>query len=252
MRDGLPSPVRLLAVLVIALLAPLAAMAATGLSGGADDDKVETASDGGRTGERGGADEIIVRIDGDRPNGRGRTTTSSTAPTTATTAPTTTATAAPPTTAPPTTVPPTTAPPVTAPPATPEPTAPPQPAPAPTEAGQVVDLVNAARAQAGCGALTVDDRLIAAAQGHSDDMAAKGYFSHTSQDGRSFADRVRAAGYPSPGGENIAQGQRGAQEVHDAWMNSEGHRANILNCDFTGIGVGLHAGSWTWTHNFGY
>ncbi len=112
--------------------------------------------------------------------------------------------------------------------------------------------MNAARSQAGCGALTVDDRLTAAAQGHSDDMAAKGYFSHTSQDGRSFADRVRAAGYPSPGGENIAQGQRSAQAVHDAWMNSEGHRQNILNCGFNTIGVGLHASTWTWTQNFGY
>ena len=63
---------------------------------------------------------------------------------------------------------------------------------------------------------------------------------------------MRVAGYPNPGGENIAQGQRRAQAVHDAWMNSEGHRANILNCSFTAIGVGLHAGSWTWTQNFGY
>ncbi|HKY66945.1 MAG TPA: CAP domain-containing protein, partial [Acidimicrobiales bacterium] len=90
------------------------------------------------------------------------------------------------------------------------------------------------------------------AQAHSDDMAANDYFSHDSLDGRSFADRMRAAGYPSPGGENIAQGQQGPQAVHDAWMNSSGHRANILNCGFTTIGVGLHAGTWTWTQDFGY
>ena len=237
-------------MLVIALLAPLGAMVATGLTGGPDDDEVETASDGGRGGDRGG-DELALRIDGERPGRGGSTTaTSPESTTTSSTAPSTTATTAPPTTPAPT-APPTTAPPATAPPATPAPTTPP-PAPAPTEEGQVVDLVNAARAQAGCGALTVDDRLAAAAKGHSDDMAAQGYFSHTSLDGRSFADRVRAAGYPDPGGENIAQGQRGAEAVHDAWMNSQGHRENILNCGFATIGVGLHAGSWTWTQNFGY
>ncbi|HEX5947158.1 MAG TPA: CAP domain-containing protein [Acidimicrobiales bacterium] len=250
MRDGLPSPLRLLVVLVIALLAPVGAMVATGMTGGAHADKVETASDGGRGGDHGGdGDELALRIDGEWPGRGGRTTvTSPASTTTSSTAPPTTATTAPPATSAPT-APPTTAPPD--PPATPAPTTPP-PAPAPTEQGQVVDLVNAARAQAGCGALTVDDRLVAAAQGHSDDMAAQGYFSHTSLDGRSFADRVRAAGYPSPGGENIAQGQRGAEAVHDAWMNSQGHRENILNCSFTTIGVGLHAASWTWTQNFGY
>ena len=116
----------------------------------------------------------------------------------------------------------------------------------------VVALANMARLEAGCPELQLDDRLTAAAQGHSDDMAAQGYFSHESPDGRTFADRVQAAGYPSPGGENIAQGQRSALEVHESWMGSEGHRANILNCGFTTIGVGLHEGTWTWTQNFGY
>lgn len=254
MRDGLPSPVRLLVVLVVAVLAPLGAMVATGVTGGTDDDQVETAAGGGRGGEGGsdyGEDRDGAALRSDRDGAR--TTSPSAAP--ATTAPPTTATTA--TTAPPQapapTAPPETAPPSTAPPATDPPaTAPPAPAPAPTEVGQVVNLVNAARAQAGCGALAEDDRLAAAARGHSDDMAAKGYFSHTSLDGRTFVDRVRAAGYPNPGGENIAQGQRSAQAVHDAWMNSQGHRENILNCEFTTIGVGLHAGTWTWTQNFGY
>ena len=119
-------------------------------------------------------------------------------------------------------------------------------------ADQVVALANEARAQAGCGPLRVDARITAAAQAHSDDMAANGYFSHDSLDGRSFADRLRAAGYPSPGGENIAQGQRNAQSVHQAWMNSSGHRANILNCGFTTIGVGVNQTAWTWTQDFGY
>jgi uncharacterized protein YkwD len=236
---------------VLALVAPLGVVVATGLTGGVDDDLVETASDGGARGRDDDRGDVALRGDGGTSSrDRAGSATTSTAPAT-TAAPTTTATTAPPTTPAPT-EPPTTAPPATAPPATDPPAPPPPPAPAPTEAGQVVALVNAARAEAGCGALAVDDRLTAAAQGHSDDMAAQGYFSHTSLDGRSFVDRVRAAGYPNPGGENIAQGQRGAQAVHDAWMNSQGHRENILNCGFTTIGVGLHASSWTWTQNFGY
>jgi uncharacterized protein YkwD len=116
----------------------------------------------------------------------------------------------------------------------------------------VVELVNTARAGAGCAALRVDARLTVAAQGHSDDMAARGFFSHDTPEGRTFGDRVKAAGYPSPGGENIAKGQRSAQSVMDAWMASGGHRANILNCSFTAIGVGLNTGAWTWTQDFGY
>lgn len=56
------------------------------------------------------------------------------------------------------------------------------------------------------------------------------------------------------GGENIARGQADAQAVMDAWMNSDGHRANILNCDYKTLGVGVHFGSggpW-WTQDFGF
>ncbi len=244
-----PSPVRLLLVLAVACLVPVAVLAATGLAGGPVEDQVETADGGsGRGGDGSDAQDISARAGDEGPSASSTTvasTTSTTAGTT-TTPTTTTATTAPPATPAPT-APPSTEPPVTAPPPS---TAPPAPAPSPRD--QVVALANTARASAGCGPLRSDARLAAAAQGHSDDMAAQDYFSHTSLDGRTFADRVRAAGYPSPGGENIAQGQRSAQAVHDAWMNSEGHRANILNCSFTAIGVGLHAGSWTWTQNFGY
>jgi len=59
---------------------------------------------------------------------------------------------------------------------------------------------------------------------HAADLADNDFFSHDSQDGRDFADRVRAAGHPAPGGENIAKGQRSAAEVVAAWMNSAGHR----------------------------
>ncbi len=235
----------------MALLAPIGVVVATGLAYGPfdGDGEVETADGADDQGDRHGlAGDDSPSEGGRRPEHDRRRPDDARRrrPRPATTAPPAPATTQATTPPPPTTDPP--APPPTDPPAT-TPPAPPPPAGA---ADQVVALVNAARADAGCGALRVDGRIVAAAQAHSDDMAANDYFSHDSLDGRSFADRVRAAGYPSPGGENIAQGQRSAQAVHDAWMNSSGHRANILNCGFTTIGVGLHQGSWTWTQDFGY
>ena len=243
------SPAVLAIALVVALLAPVGVVVATGLVHplGGGNDGVETADGGGvQDGRRILADGDAPRTVGDGPSMSGTASPPTTAP--AATEPATTAPPAP-TTAPPTTAPP---PPTTAPP--PPTTAPPAPPPpAPTGAvEQVVALVNDARADAGCGALRVDARITAAAQAHSDDMAANDYFSHDSLDGRTYSDRLRAAGYPSPGGENIAQGQRSAQAVHQAWMNSPGHRANILNCGFTAIGVGLNQSAWTWTQDFGY
>lgn len=120
------------------------------------------------------------------------------------------------------------------------------------QAQQVVALVNEARDLAGCKPLKVDDRVVEAAQGHSTDMSERDYFSHTTPEGVGFADRMRAAGYPSPGGENIAMGQRTPEQVMRAWMNSDGHRRNILNCGFTTIGVGLDTRGWYWTQNFGW
>ena len=98
--------------------------------------------------------------------------------------------------------------------------------------------------------MQVDPRLTAAAQLHSEDMAANSYFSHTSRDGRSFADRIRDQGYPSPAAENIARGQRSASAVMQAWLNSAGHRRNILNCSLRAIGVGVAPGN-VWTQDFG-
>ncbi|WP_240810273.1 CAP domain-containing protein [Actinomadura sp. WMMA1423] len=123
-----------------------------------------------------------------------------------------------------------------------------------TLAQQVVSLTNAERAKNGCGALTVDSRLQAAAQGHSNDMIARNFFDHTNPSGRNPGDRITAAGYRwSTYGENIAYGQRTAAAVMSAWMNSSGHRANILNCRFKNIGVGvaLKSGTPYWTQNFG-
>lgn len=118
-------------------------------------------------------------------------------------------------------------------------------------AARVLDLVNQARAGAGCQPLTEDKRLDNAAQGHSDDMSAHSYFSHTSQDGRTFVDREQQAGYPSPGGENIAEGYTSADAVMDGWMHSDGHRRNILDCSFTTIGISVTTKGWYWVQDFG-
>ncbi|MEN3308520.1 MAG: hypothetical protein V7603_4722 [Micromonosporaceae bacterium] len=115
----------------------------------------------------------------------------------------------------------------------------------------VLTLVNQQRAKAGCAALTRDSRLASAARAHSADMAARGYFDHTTPSGVTAAQRVSNAGYRwSSMGENIAAGQRTPADVMQAWMNSSGHRANILNCGFRNIGVGLaydsrHTPYWT-------
>jgi uncharacterized protein YkwD len=116
----------------------------------------------------------------------------------------------------------------------------------------VIRLSNTERSNAGCDALRPDARLAEAAGAHSADMAVRDYFSHTTPEGLSFVDRVRAAGYPSPGGENIAWGQRNPAAVVEDWMNSPGHRRNILNCDFTAIGVGFDSRGYYWTQVFGY
>ncbi|MCH0564155.1 MULTISPECIES: sigma-70 family RNA polymerase sigma factor [unclassified Streptomyces] len=131
----------------------------------------------------------------------------------------------------------------------------PQAGPTPSgTVGQVVALVNKERAKAGCGPLTEDSQLDKAALAHSDDMAARGFFDHTNPDGVGPGQRITDAGYRwSSYGENIAQGQQTPQAVMDAWMNSPGHRANILNCSFKNLGVGVHQGSggpW-WTQDFG-
>ncbi|MGW0611792.1 CAP domain-containing protein [Streptomyces sp. NPDC002788] len=121
-------------------------------------------------------------------------------------------------------------------------------------AAQVLALVNEERAKVGCSPVAANSALTALAQNYSEDMAARGFFDHTDPDGRTPWDRAEKAGISNLGGENIARGQADAAAVMDAWMNSPGHRANILNCDFKTLGVGVEFGSggpW-WTQNFGY
>jgi hypothetical protein len=121
---------------------------------------------------------------------------------------------------------------------------------------EVLDLVNAARAQAGCGPLTRQPQLQQAAQDWSNHMGQDDVFAH-----RDLAQIATIYGYQFFYlGENIAAGSPNAQAVFTLWMNSAGHRANILNCNFQDIGIGMayvnpDGGTlhyrYYWTQNFG-
>jgi uncharacterized protein YkwD len=116
----------------------------------------------------------------------------------------------------------------------------------------VLALVNAARAGAGCAAVSPDPGLTAVARAHSADMRDRGYFAHVDPDGRDPFDRAAAAGVAARA-ENIAAGQPDAAAVMAAWMDSPGHRRNILDCSLDSLGVGVATGSggpW-WTQLFG-
>jgi uncharacterized protein YkwD len=109
---------------------------------------------------------------------------------------------------------------------------------------EVIRLVNVERGKAGCGSVKLNTKLRTAIRLHVEELGTHGnlYISHVSDDGRTFVDRAKAQGYNDPGGENVARGQRDAADVMNSWMNSEGHRANILNCSFKAIGVGRAKG----------
>lgn len=119
---------------------------------------------------------------------------------------------------------------------------------------QVLDLANVERTKRGLSPLTLDSSLSNIATKKSQDMATKNYFSHTSPTYGSPFDMMRQFGISySSAGENIAKGQKTPQEVVTAWMNSEGHRANILNSSFTNLGVGIAKdsnGTTYWTQMF--
>lgn len=121
-------------------------------------------------------------------------------------------------------------------------------------AAAVLALVNEERARAGCQPVTADEALARLAADFSRDMAERGFFSHTDPDGHTPWDRAEEAGVTHLAAENIARGQPDAEAVMAAWMNSEGHRANILNCDYRTLGVGIwqgEGGPW-WTQEFGF
>ncbi|MGP4040060.1 CAP domain-containing protein [Gracilibacillus sp. D59] len=116
---------------------------------------------------------------------------------------------------------------------------------------QVVALTNQERQKHGLPALEIDAELSKVARQKSEDMAANGYFSHNSPTYGSPFDMIQQAGISyRTAGENIAKGQRSPEEVVNAWMNSEGHRANILNENFTHIGVGYVEQGNHWTQQF--
>ncbi|MFI5775695.1 CAP domain-containing protein [Nocardia sp. NPDC051570] len=122
-----------------------------------------------------------------------------------------------------------------------------------SSADEVIRLTNAERAKAGCSPLKAESHLTKAAQAHTEDMASHGFMDHNSSKGDP-GDRISAAGYRAQTwAENIAQGYSSAADVVDGWMNSSGHRANILNCGLRDIGVGVAKGKGGtyWTQDFG-
>ncbi|MDT9235451.1 MAG: CAP domain-containing protein [Limnospira sp. PMC 737.11] len=126
---------------------------------------------------------------------------------------------------------------------------------------QVLQLVNQERAQAGLQPLSLNPLLNQAARNHSTNMARQDFFSHTGLDGSSPSDRARAVGFTSGVGENIAAGHRTPESVVQGWMDSPGHRENILNPSYTQIGIGHYflandTGSFNlnnyWTQKFAF
>ncbi|MBP1926647.1 putative YkwD family protein [Sedimentibacter acidaminivorans] len=119
---------------------------------------------------------------------------------------------------------------------------------------KVVELVNIERQKAGLSALTLDTSISNVARTKSQDMADNNYFAHQSPTYGSAGDMLKQFGIKwSAWGENIASGQRSPESVVTAWMNSEGHRANILSSNFSKIGVGYAVnskGTPYWTQMF--
>ncbi|MBW4573402.1 CAP domain-containing protein [Hassallia byssoidea VB512170] len=106
---------------------------------------------------------------------------------------------------------------------------------------RIVELTNAKRRSSGLPELRFNPVLAAAAQKHSADMALEDFFSHKSPNGSKPSDRAQAEGYPSTYvGENIYAGGSTPENAFEGWMNSEGHRNNILSPNYQEIGVGYY------------
>ena len=116
---------------------------------------------------------------------------------------------------------------------------------------KVLELTNAERAKQGLSPLTLDTELSKVARIKSQDMKDNNYFSHTSPTYGSPFDMMQKYGISySYAAENIAQGQTTPEEVVKAWMNSQGHRENIMNANYTHIGIGYVADGNYWTQMF--
>lgn len=112
--------------------------------------------------------------------------------------------------------------------------------------GDVLNEVNQFRAQNGLPALRLDNRLNVAAQRHSNDMALHKAMSHSCRDGTTLGQRITQAGYPWRNiAENVATGQTSARKVVQAWINSSGHRANMLKNNVKDVGIGYNNRYWT-------
>ncbi|MGQ9926831.1 MAG: CAP domain-containing protein [Chloroflexaceae bacterium] len=108
----------------------------------------------------------------------------------------------------------------------------------PTITDQVLARLNAERARVGCQPLSLDSRLMRAAQQHSEDMAVNNFFGHTGSNGSTLVQRINAVGYSwSAAAENVAAGYATPQAVMEGWMQSDGHRRNILNCRYVHVGI---------------
>lgn len=146
---------------------------------------------------------------------------------------------------------------------TPRPTATPRPAatPVPTPVGgsndpcqtgnypseiiEICQLTNKERAAQGLVALTLDAKIVAVSQAYALDMYSRGYFSHTSPSGSTMTSRLKAGGVNyGYAGENIAKGQKTPADAMTSWMNSSGHRANILKSQYRKLGVGYQGNVW--------
>lgn len=105
---------------------------------------------------------------------------------------------------------------------------------------QIFDLANSTRVQRGLPPLEWNEKAAAVARSHSKDMLHTNFFSHTSPNTGNMADRLQQAGIKyRTAGKNIAHGQSDSINAHEGWMNSPGHRQNILNEDFKTLGVGV-------------
>lgn len=136
-----------------------------------------------------------------------------------------------------------------------------KPAPTPVDSSigsvrqQILDLVNAERKKAGLGSVSQESHLQSAAQKHAEDMSKRNYFEHNTPEGKTPTQQIKDAGYPLTGkwttGQNIARGQKTAEQVMEDWMNSPGHKKNILNGSFEHLGVGYVSSGNYWVQDFG-
>jgi uncharacterized protein YkwD len=107
-------------------------------------------------------------------------------------------------------------------------------------AESVLTAINAARAKAGCGPLRINAKLVAAAKSHARAMAEQNFFAHAGKDGSRFSARIARQGYSyRSAAENIAAGQDTAGEVVTGWLQSAGHRRNILDCGMSETGIAV-------------